>query len=230
MGKAMKEFDQILEKIFSDNKYSRSEKNALEHVIETKNFNERELALLRSQLFDSVREHFTKKEDRSIISCLENILKTLLPKPAPHTASAVETFFSPGNDCLKAIRTQIRQARSSIDICIFTISDDRISKEIISAWERGIKVRIVSDNDKQYDRGSDIKRLQQEGIPVVTDLTDNHMHHKFAIFDKCIVLCGSYNWTRSAAIYNNEDILVLDNPTSVAAFRGEFEKLWKEFN
>ena len=226
----MKEFDIILEKIFSDNKYTRSEKKALEKIIDDKGFEKRELDLMRSRLFDSVRQKFEFKEQRDIITCLENLVKTLTPKPQVSNHFSTETYFSPGHDCLNAIREQIKQARSSIDICVFTISDDRIVSEIQHAWERGIKVRIISDNDKQYDRGSDIARLRQMGIPLAVDMTDNHMHHKFAVIDKCVVLVGSYNWTRSAASYNNEDLVVINEIETVEAFHGEFERLWKDFN
>lgn len=226
----MKEFDTILEKIFSDTKYTRSEKEALGKVIKAKDFDHQELSLLRSRLFDTVREKFDRKEERDILTCLEDIIKTLMPSPKLNNNNNVEAFFSPGDACRDAIKTQIRQARSSLDICVFTISDDRITQEIGHAWDRGIKVRIISDNDKQYDRGSDIKRLKSMGIPVATDFTDNHMHHKFAVIDKCTVLAGSYNWTRSAAVYNNEDIIILDDRQTVDGFMHEFERLWAEFS
>jgi len=117
-----------------------------------------------------------------------------------------------------------------LDICVFTISDNRITDEIIKAWKRGIKVRIVTDDDKQYDKGSDIFQLKSEQIPLVTDKTPDHMHHKFMVADKSIVICGSYNWTRSAATRNNEDIVVLENPVIVHGFVDEFERLWKQFS
>jgi phosphatidylserine/phosphatidylglycerophosphate/cardiolipin synthase-like enzyme len=55
------------------------------------------------------------------------------------------------------------------------------------------------------------------------------MHHKFAVFDKAKALTGSYNWTRSAATSNRENILVTDDPRAVEGFGREFERLWKAF-
>jgi phosphatidylserine/phosphatidylglycerophosphate/cardiolipin synthase-like enzyme len=137
-------------------------------------------------------------------------------------------FFSPGEDCLNAIITGIDEAAQSVDICVFTISDDRISSAIVRAHRRGVRIKIISDNEKLHDKGSDIIELAAKGLEVRVDNTRNHMHHKFAIFDDTRVLTGSYNWTRSAALYNHENVLVTDNPSIVQDYRREFERLWKD--
>lgn len=146
-------------------------------------------------------------------------------KKMPQT---VKAYFSPGNDCLDAIIRSLDAAVSSIDICVFTISDNRISDAIIFAHRRGIRVRIISDNDKLNDAGSDIEELANAGIPVRIDRTPNHMHHKFAVIDKKKIITGSYNWTRSAALYNHENILISLDEKYVKSFVVEFEKLWRE--
>lgn len=224
----MKEFSYILEKVFADNKISRSEKEAIEKVLDAKGFNDQQLSLLRSQLFNFVQKQITAKNAQKIINCLEDVNKLLIPKVKQEIS--VDAFFSPGDDCRNAILSQIAHARSTIDVCVFTVSDNIIVEKLIDAWEKGIKVRIVTDNDKQYDRGSDIFRMKEKGIPIRTDSTPDHMHHKYAIFDQQILLFGSYNWTRSAALNNNEDIAVVDSKVLVTKFSEEFETLWKAFN
>jgi len=59
-------------------------------------------------------------------------------------------------------------------------------------------------------------------------MTHNHMHHKFAIFDEETLLTGSYNWTRSAANYNHENLLITDALPLVAAYLSTFRKLWNK--
>lgn len=139
-----------------------------------------------------------------------------------------EVHFSPGNNCLNAILKYIRQAKEKIDICVFTISDDRIANEIIKAFQLGVKIRIITDNDKTFDRGSDVEIFNRLEIPVKIDKTSSHMHHKYAIFDNEIMLTGSFNWTRSATNYNNENIIVTNSANLVEPFVKEFEKLWWE--
>ena len=137
-------------------------------------------------------------------------------------------FFSPGDDCLNAIVASIEEASQSINICVFTISDDRISDAIVHAHRRGVRIRIITDNKKLHDTGSDIRELAARGLEVRIDKTKSHMHHKFAIFDGLRVLTGSYNWTRSAALYNHENILITDNPGIVRDYSREFGRLWED--
>ncbi|HEY4652286.1 MAG TPA: phospholipase D-like domain-containing protein [Pontibacter sp.] len=143
-----------------------------------------------------------------------------------HQKITSHAFFSPGKDCLHAIISAIDAAEKTIKICVFTISDDRISEAIVQAHRRGVSIRIITDNNKLHDAGSDIRELAAKGLEVRIDKTRSHMHHKFAIFDEVRVLTGSYNWTRSAALYNHENILVTDNQSIVHDYSKEFDRLW----
>jgi phosphatidylserine/phosphatidylglycerophosphate/cardiolipin synthase-like enzyme len=55
------------------------------------------------------------------------------------------------------------------------------------------------------------------------------MHHKFAVFDGLYLVTGSYNWTRSAATHNEENIVVSSDPRLVADFKRTFDSLWTRF-
>ncbi|PSR55112.1 endonuclease [Adhaeribacter arboris] len=138
-----------------------------------------------------------------------------------------QVYFSPGTDCLNAILEQIETARTSLKICVFTISDDRITQAILQAHRSHVAVKIITDNEKLFDMGSDIKQLAQAGIPIRVDNTANHMHHKFAIVDNGLVLTGSYNWTRSAAKYNHENLVITSAKSIVTDFGYEFDRLWE---
>ena len=68
------------------------------------------------------------------------------------------------------------------------------------------------------------------GIPLKVDAKPNHMHHKFAIFDRSRLLTGSYNWTRSASERNEENFLITDDRRLVRPFETEFNRLWEAFD
>ncbi len=139
------------------------------------------------------------------------------------------TYFSPGSDPLNAIINTLSKAEKSVLICVFTISDNRITQVIKNLHLKGIEVKIITDNDKRFDKGSDIRYLASLGIPVKIDLTSAHMHHKFAIIDEKILITGSYNWTVSAEKENYENIIITDNRQLVKSFLKEFKKLWSKF-
>jgi len=136
-------------------------------------------------------------------------------------------FFSPGDACRRRIASRFQSCRRTADVCVFTITDDRITEVILDAHRRGVAVRVLTDNDKAYDLGSDIERLTAAGIPLRVDRTQYHMHHKFAIFDREHLLNGSYNWTRGAAEYNFENLTDTGETAMIALFQNEFNKLWE---
>ena len=56
------------------------------------------------------------------------------------------------------------------------------------------------------------------------------MHHKFALFDDKVLLTGSYNWTRSAAERNYENLILSEDPALLRAFRLEFDRIWEHLD
>jgi cardiolipin hydrolase len=88
-------------------------------------------------------------------------------------------------------------------------------------------VRVITDDEKALDLGSDVTALARAGVPVRTDPSPAHMHHKFAVFDRERLLTGSYNWTRGAARDNGENIIVTADPRLIERFARYFERLWE---
>ena len=209
----------------TDGRLSRGEQRALRQSVTELRLSERQLGNLRAKLFALARNTATGANAHRALDWLEAALKTTTA-PAAREATA-KVFFSPGEQCRRAIKSLLGVARDSIDICVFTITDNEVTDAILRAHERRVPVRVITDNDKAHDAGSDVARLRRAGLSVVTDHTPDHMHHKFAVVDGNTVLTGSYNWTRSAATENFENLLVLDDPRVVRAYAGEFSRLWK---
>ena len=132
----------------------------------------------------------------------------------------------------EAINNVVRHAdahsRRTANICVFTITDNRVSEAILDAHRRNVSVRIVTDNEKAEDLGSDVERLEAAGIPVRVDRSPFHMHHKFAILDGKTLVMGSYNWTRGAARDNQENLIVTNDLRLVKPFSDTFDHLWNQ--
>ncbi len=101
----------------------------------------------------------------------------------PRFKPVQEAYFSPGEACRHRILGFVDGATSRLDICVFTITDNEIATTIERAHRRRVDIRLITDNDKSNDRGSDVDKLSERGVPVRFDETEAHMHHKFAIAD-----------------------------------------------
>lgn len=185
---------------------------------------------LRNRAFDLVRERWSQPETAplALLRWLEQVVKTLDASVDPPAVEA-EAFFSPGEDCLRKLRELCLSAKRTIDVCVYTIADDRLCDALIDAHRRGVSVRILSDDHKIHDSGSDVIRLRDRGIPVRLDDTAFHMHHKFALFDAARLASGSFNWTRGASTGNEENLVVTDDVRLVRSFAAHFERLWSKF-
>ena len=189
-----------------------------------------ELRRLRARAFALAKNRVGDPDAVRVLEWLESMLGALGAEPeAEELAPESDVFFSPGEQCLRAVLSAFADAREKVDVCVFTITDDRIARGMLAAHRRGTRLRVVTDNDKVHDRGSDIAELARAGIAVRVDRTEFHMHHKFALVDDRYLLNGSYNWTRSASANNDENVVVSREARLVKKFAAHFERLWAKF-
>lgn len=217
----------MLKETLEDYRLSRAEKQALSARLKGVELSDRLADECHRVAFELARETVDAVNSPQVLEWLHDVTRVLrnsAPKPESVRAQA---FFSPGDNCWQKIAALLNSAKHSIDICVFTITDNRIAGPIQEAHQRGVHVRVITDNDKANDRGSDADRLAHAGIEVRVDRTEHHMHHKYALFDGNRLLTGSYNWTRSAAENNEENFIITDNRDLLTEFRQEFDRLWK---
>lgn len=163
-----------------------------------------------------------------------------------------QTLFSP-DDGIKDIQISlIEQEKKSLDIAIFSFTDADTAHAVIEAHKRGVKVRIVADRGSSTGEFSKIFTLRKAGIPVhicpvtverqeeIVNLDDLKlddkamagalMHNKFIIFgktagDKRLLWTGSFNFTRSANVRNQENVVIVSDSKAINRFAAQFEKL-----
>ncbi len=220
----MTELETLLTSSLEDFALSRSEKKELKTHIAKLAGDTIEQAKTRQFAFKLAHHAIAEFGQITAMDWLQGIIKLLYTRENEIQASA---YFSPGDDCLHRICRFIKEAHRSLDICVFTITDDRIVAALAEAIDRNVHIRIISDDDKSEDHGSDLDRLLRMGIECRFDRTEAHMHHKFALADGQHLLTGSYNWTRSAATVNDENIIVTNHPSLIKKFADKFSSLWE---
>ena len=220
----MDEILKYLRETIADEYFSKAEKRSLKELIARFRPDKHQQNVICSKIYELANEYVRDDNYRFILEWVKGAVSSLQDNEPVNNSCA---FFSPGDACRNMIIKHITQAVSRVQICVFTISDDAISNAIITSHKRGVDIRIITDNDKSEDEGSDIERFARHGISVKMDTTPNHMHHKFMVTDERSLITGSYNWTRSAAQYNHENILITSEVVVVKSYLKEFEQLWK---
>lgn len=218
----------MLADTFRDLRLDNHEKQKLREVLQ--GLRPEDKRFVRNRAFELARDSALTGPAAAleVVKWLEQICRALEAPPAeePIPSSA---HFSPGDACRNTVINLLRHASTHVEICVFTLSDDRIAEAVLQCHQRGVAVRVVTDNDKANDEGSDVRFLRREGVPLRMDHNEFHMHHKFALFDRRILVSGSFNWTRSASEVNHENILVTGDPVLVREFAQRFELLWKRY-
>ncbi|MFK7928554.1 MAG: phospholipase D-like domain-containing protein [Myxococcota bacterium] len=207
-----------------DARVTRSERRTMREVLAETQLSPDQRLSLQQDLVKAVCDRLRNPADRELVQALGQAITLLRPTEVPRARSSA--YFGPGDPMVETLQSLVENTRRSLDIAVFTLTDDRLSDAVRDAHKRGVAVRVLSDDDKAYDRGSDVLRLRDSGLNVHFDKSPYHFHHKFAVIDDRILVTGSYNWTRGAAKHNAENFLVTEDPGQVADFARAFDKMW----
>lgn len=184
--------------------------------------------------FEQARKELADPRVSQVLNWLAAVVKVFrgweMERSESHLIES-RAYFSGDDDlCYKTIVRHFENASRYVNVCVFTITDDRIADAMVCAAGRGVKVRVLTDDEKAFDVGSDIEWLQRRGVEVRTDDSIHHMHHKFAVFDGEVLLNGSYNWTRGASDFNEENIVATNDRGLIEQFQKEFDRLWRAYS
>ena len=168
---------------------------------------------------------------------------TRKPKPAPPSNNGgnvdaggpiqgsgqvvFDTCFSPAGGCDKKLIQFIDNAKSSLDIAIYSITHSGIAQAIISAKNRGLAVRMVVDRSQSKGKSSLVSNLQSAGIPLKIGNFAGIMHNKFTIVDGEFMETGSYNYTGNATNNNGENQLYLNDSGVIQRYMANFEEIYQ---
>jgi phosphatidylserine/phosphatidylglycerophosphate/cardiolipin synthase-like enzyme len=151
-----------------------------------------------------------------------------------------EAYFSPDDDVQQKLIGYIDREKKGILLAIFSFTDKHIAQALLRAKERGVDVQLLADPGFLHDRYTKIDWLYEQGVPVYVynpkrspknlATISNIMHHKFVVFldnvdDRALVWTGSFNFTKSARLNNQENVVVLSTPRLVKKYVQKFEQL-----
>ncbi|GLV35964.1 hypothetical protein CBL_09818 [Carabus blaptoides fortunei] len=126
----------------------------------------------------------------------------------------------------------INEAKESIDMCFYLITDYSIVEALVSAKERNVKVRIITDYTSGILNNKFAKYFYKERFPVYIKMSNpGHtiMHHKFAIKDGNTVFQCSMNLTKNTTKGSYDNVLISRVQQDVKPFIEHLELLTKTF-
>ena len=155
-----------------------------------------------------------------------------------------DVIFSPAPadaSHLVRIAKEIDQAKTTVDIAIYSYSSSAISDALARAVTRGVKVRFMYDEGGTDSRAATPAnttsgRLEANGVDV--RFINPIMHHKFMIVDgprddlslakTAHLVTGSANWDTSAARTFDENTVIFSGQQEqlVLRYQREFDTMW----
>lgn len=166
----------------------------------------------------------------NILKLSRNIRNYIKKEYYHYNPTVFECYFFPNESNEVKIANMLRTVKSSLDIAIFSLSNNVFYEAIKEVWNANCSVRIIADDECCKNFGSDVYRLAALGIPVKTDDSAKyHMHNKFAVIDESVVLTGSFNWTSQAVKSNQENILFIENKALAKQYIDTYNNLWDSF-
>ncbi|MBN1260830.1 MAG: DUF1669 domain-containing protein [Anaerolineae bacterium] len=140
----------------------------------------------------------------------------------------VENYFAPEDDIPRRLTPILESAKSEILFLAFTFTDNDLAALLGQKAREGLEVRGVVESRNVSDTGSDFDTLRQSGVDLLQDGNPYIMHHKVIIVDRELVITGSYNFTRSASEFNDENVVIIHSSDIAGAFVQEFQRIYAE--
>ncbi len=138
----------------------------------------------------------------------------------------VENYFAPEDGVGAKIAEKLEKATSSVYFMAFSFTDDRMGKALRERAREGVLVRGVFETTGSQTKYSEFGALLKAGIDVRQDGNPYLMHHKVFIIDEKIVITGSFNFSASADESNDENVVIIEDPTIAKAFLTEFQRVY----
>ncbi|MBR7117935.1 MAG: DUF1669 domain-containing protein [Helicobacteraceae bacterium] len=158
----------------------------------------------------------------------------------PYFVFADSMYFMPyeAKEAINAIIKEIKQAKSEVNIAVYSFTNREISKAIRDTAKKGVRFNIIYDHKGNIDDNmttigylSKLKNIYT--CTLKGKLSNNKkyfgiMHNKLAIIDSKTIVFGSANWSKSAFDINYEMLLISQNKDYINQASKYFNKMLSE--
>lgn len=172
-----------------------------------------------------------KNLTRASFLCLTFLSPLAFPVVAgAATTPDIQVGFSPEGSGLQLVLNTLQSAQHSIRMMAYSFTDPEVMKALVDAHRRGVDVKIVIDERGNRSQASlaAMNLMVNAGIGLRTNGHFPIQHDKVLIVDNQTVESGSYNFSRSAARKNSENVLVIHSvPVIASQYLAHWQSRWE---
>lgn len=170
---------------------------------------------------DEIGDYYSKK--------FKNLYEHNQSKLKPYINNNLEIYFSKDTNIENIIIQNIDKAKKSLYVMMFAFTNKNIATALIKAKNRGVEVKVILDKvQHRFQRKYSVyKYLKDNNIDIKFDKNRFKLHNKVLIIDNKIVITGSYNYTKRANIYNDENILIIKDKNITQQYISDFNRVNK---
>jgi phosphatidylserine/phosphatidylglycerophosphate/cardiolipin synthase-like enzyme len=157
------------------------------------------------------------------------------PTPYPETAAiGVATYFARDAEHPEQIVVQdVNSAQSEIVTAMYSFTYKPIWDAYVAAVKRGVAVTLLTDQTELRGNAaqtSGVASLCALGVKVRENVPKGRAleHLKLSVIDKRIGLVGSFNYTVSAVLTNDEILIRVASPLYAADWRTHILKMYSD--
>ena len=166
-----------------------------------------------------------------------------------------EVWFSPGREgdgVKNRLETLINGAQKDLKIMIWEFTDKDLAVDLIRRARAGVRITLITDTANFNNKNSVFQYLADakqtyhlDNFELLTDKAggdaakkvlaeagldssfDPFLHYHVLIADDNQALFGTNNWSRAGAYYNDESMIISDDPDLVSRFEQAFTKQYQ---
>lgn len=143
----------------------------------------------------------------------------------------VENYFGSEKEISPIIARRVARAEDEILFMAFSFTDEQIGQALLGRADAGVIVRGVFErvgSDTPFSYFTPLAQARLANVAVLADGNPQVMHHKVFIIDRSTVIFGSFNFSDNANRRNDENVVIVHDPTFASYFVEEFETVWAE--
>ena len=139
----------------------------------------------------------------------------------------IDILFAPEGDALVTLLEEIARASESIRFMTFVFSLEALAEAmLLQAATMDVEIEGVFEARNSTASWSMMPALHCAGASVRQDGNPYILHHKVIIIDERTVITGSFNFSRSAAERNDENILIIRQADIAGLYLDEWRRIW----